>query len=122
MTYFNVSLDDLKHFEINLDMTSLLMHLPEEARVPQTELLTMIEKLPENHEVDVKLSELKNQVWKWKLNEDDVGNWNSPVAWEAHLSLSSIGIVGVGAIIPMLVYRVSHKFVLTCFLLICSLI
>ena len=104
-TYFNITLDDLKHFEINLDMTSLLTRLPEEARVPQTELLTLIKNLPENHEVDVKLSELKNQVRKWKLNEDDVGNWNSPVEWEAHLSLSSIGIFGVAAIISVLVYN-----------------
>ena len=55
--------------------------------------------------MDLKLSELKNQVRKWKLKAETVGDWNSPGEWEAHLSLSSIGIVGVAAIICILLYN-----------------
>ena len=90
-TLYNITLDDMKHFEINLDMQTLLTRLPKEARIDQVELLRLIEELPEDRDVKVKLNELKSQVKNWKIEGESDSYWSDTANWGVHLSLSTVG-------------------------------
>ena len=99
-TQVNGSLDYLTHFEINLSMESLLDRIPEEAKVPQIDLLGLIEKLPADRQLDVTLTTLKEQVKNWKIKDSPGGTWSVTIA--TNMTFSVLGAMAVVVVIAIL--------------------
>ena len=60
-------------------METMLTRLPEEAKMRQAEVVTMIEQLPENPEIEVTLRELKRQVMDWKSDSNTEESWSDTI-------------------------------------------
>ena len=85
-------------------METMLTRLPEEAKMRQAEVVTMIEQLPENPEIEVTLRELKRQVMDWKSDSNTEESWSDTMTWPTHLAFSTSGILAITGVIIVMCY------------------
>ena len=98
-TVVNISSDSMTHFEINLDVGSLLTRLPGEVEVNQKVLVELIERLPEDRQTDMTLQDLKKRVEDWEIKTVPEDDWDTTVIQNTNLTFSTIafitGIIGI---------------------------
>ena len=87
-------LDNLTHFRISLNISSLLARLPTTKSLNQTALRNLIENLPKTEEEEPKLTELQQRIENFgKQSTGDEGG--SMFISHTSLSIGTVGIIGV---------------------------
>ena len=108
-SWLNITLGSMAHFEINLDVESLLTRLPVDIEASQTAVLNLLEKLPEDRQTDMTLNDLKKKVREWEIENVPEDTWTEGVIRNTNLTFSSVGAVIVIGITTFLCCRYRRR-------------
>lgn len=96
-----IELQDLTHFRISLDVDAFLTRLPGEVQVNQTDLVKLIERMPDAESTNLTLDELRRRVHDWKpVDLDSVGGMDTLPG--VHVTLTGLGMLVMIGIIAWL--------------------
>ena len=98
----NVSLNDMTHFGIHLDIEALLTRLPMDSKLNQTTIVELLEKLPDDRQVDVTLQDLKKRVEEWEIESTPEDTWGQTIIRNTNITFSTIGVIAVVVLIAVL--------------------
>ena len=87
-------MDDLTHFKISLNLSTIYSRLPATKELNQTVLKAIIDTMPASEQEDPRLLELKRRVkdWKGTPTEDATG---ASFLSHTSISLGTTGVIGV---------------------------